>query len=64
MENKYTCPNCHTSIMGKSKNPFCSERCETIFLDHAPLKSIDAVYSEYKLSQKTLTEKYVNELYQ
>jgi len=43
---KIECHNCHDFYAADKKGmfrPFCSERCETVFLDNAPVELINKV---------------------
>jgi len=50
MNVKYECQNCFKDFELKYDfmAPFCSERCEVVFLDHAPVELVAQAYEEFK----------------
>jgi len=65
MEKVFECQSCRNNYTAKYYflAPFCSERCETRFLDHAPVNLIDKVYSDHKkeLAKQNLENKSIIE---
>ncbi len=49
MNNKYECQNCRNDYEIKYyfAAPFCSESCENVYLDYAPIKLVNKVYEDY-----------------
>ena len=47
MDTKYDCPQCNDKYTQIYNAPFCSSRCENIYLEFAPTKMIAKIYREF-----------------
>ncbi len=68
MERKFHCNQCNNEYTAKYYflAPFCSERCEELFLDYAPADLIEKVYSTHKEtidSQEEMPYHNINTIY-
>jgi endogenous inhibitor of DNA gyrase (YacG/DUF329 family) len=53
MENFPVCPQCFCENKRFDMSPFCSDRCEILTHDWAPIPSIHKIYDDYKKSKES-----------
>ena len=52
MKKKQQCAACHNTYPMLRYEPFCSQRCEELFHEHAPIELIDEIYKPLKKEKK------------